>query len=133
MIELESRYELKDLVKSADLASSLAITDEDGFPEVLATARMVALMEMSAARLIRPLLTEGELSVGVNVDVKHLAATPVGEEVTAVSIYKGLEGKLHKFEVELHDRGGLVGKGLHTRAIVKLDRLQQGTASRLAG
>ena len=88
-------------------------------------------MELAAARLMKPLLGDGELSVGMNVTVDHLAATPVGEEVTAIAIYQGMESKLYKFEVELHDKGGKVGSGSHTRAIVKTERLVQGAINRV--
>ena len=88
-------------------------------------------MEIAAARLMKPLLSEGELSVGVNVNVTHMAATPNNVEVKAVATYQGTEGKLHKFDVELYDQAGLAGSGIHTRAIVKTDRLVQGAMNRV--
>ncbi len=130
-MELDSREELVYVVQSKDLAKELSIDEQDDFPEVFATSRMVALMELAAARLMRPLLDEGELSVGVNVTVNHLAATPNNEEVKAIAIYKGMDRKLYKFEVELHDNGGKVGSGTHTRAIVKTERLVQGALNRV--
>ncbi|WP_444922743.1 thioesterase family protein [Microbulbifer sp. DLAB2-AF] len=129
-MELESREELIYVVQSKDLAKNLSIDEQDDFPEVFATSRMVALMELAAARLMKSLLGDDELSVGVNVTVNHLAATPNGEEVKAIAIYKGMEGKLYKFEVELHDKGGKAGNGTHTRAIVKTERLVQGAINR---
>ncbi|OUS24767.1 hypothetical protein A9Q99_23520 [Gammaproteobacteria bacterium 45_16_T64] len=87
-------------------------------------------MELAAARLMKPLLNEGELSVGVNVNVNHLAATLNDEVVTAVATYKGIEGKLHAFDVALFDRGGKAGAGTHTRAIIKTKRLLEGAESR---
>ena len=78
------------------------------------------------------LLKEGELSVGVGVHITHMAATPVGEEVTAKATYLGMEERLFKFKVEVSDRGGIVGKGIHTRAIVEVARIMAGTKKRLA-
>ena len=130
-MQLESREELTHLVQPEDLAKGLSIDPQDDFPEVFATSRMVAVMELAAARLMKPLLKEGELSVGVNVSVNHLAATPDGEEVRAVAVFKGMEGKLYKFKVELHDKGGMAGEGTHTRAIVKTERLVQGAINRV--
>ena len=130
-MEINSDLTLNYLVQAADLAKNLSIDKQDDFPEVLATARMVALLELAAARLMKPLLKDGELSVGVNVSVDHLAATPEGDEVKAVAKYKGIQGKLYSFEVELHDSGGLAGKGTHTRAIVKTERLVQGAKNRM--
>jgi len=130
-LDLDSKLELTYKVESKDLASALSADEQDAFPAVLATSRMVALMELAAARLMKPLLGEGELSVGVNVSINHLAATPNDEEVKALAAFKGMEGKLYKFEVELHDNGGVAGIGTHTRAIVKTERLLQSAMARV--
>ena len=114
-----------------DLASSISSQTGDEFPPVLATARMVALMEIAAARVLQPLLGPGELSVGVTVDVSHTAPTPVGAQVTATARYAGREGKLFLFEVSVIDPAGEVGRGWHKRAIVSTERLQAGAAKRL--
>jgi predicted thioesterase len=118
-------------VQKKDLAKYVAVNQQDDFPEVLATARMVALMEISAARLLNQIVKEDELSVGVNVNVTHLAATPNNQEVKLIATYQGNEGKLHKFDVEIHDAGGLAGKGTHTRAIVNKERLMTGALKRM--
>jgi predicted thioesterase len=91
---------------------------------------MIALMELAAAKGMRPLLGPGQLSVGVGVDVRHLAATPVGIEVRAVATFLGMEGKLYRFRVQAFDRGGLIGEGEHTRAVVVTDRLVNGAHAR---
>ena len=118
-------------VGPTDLASSLPIETEDEFPPVFATARMIGLMEIAAARVLQPLLGPGELSVGVTVDVSHTAPTPVGAQVTATARYAGREGKLFLFEVSVSDPGGEVGRGWHKRAIVSNERLQSGAAKRV--
>ncbi|HEX8737666.1 MAG TPA: hotdog domain-containing protein [Pyrinomonadaceae bacterium] len=121
------------VVKTEDTAKALAISLEDDFPEVFATSRMIALMELAAARGMKKLLNSGQLSVGVGVDVKHLAATPVGIEVSATATFLGMEGKLYRFKVEAFDAGGLIGEGEHTRAIISTERLLTGAVSRNAG
>ena len=121
------------VVGSGDSAKALAISLEDDFPEVFATSRMIALMELAAARGMKKLLDENQLSVGVGVDVKHLAATPVGIEVKATATFLGMAGKLYRFKVEAFDAGGLIGEGEHTRAIVVTERLLAGAISRNAG
>jgi|SRR5829696_7197807 len=118
------------IVSSQDLASSISSETGDAFPSVLATARMVALMEVAAARVLQPLLGPGELSVGVTVDITHTAPTPPGAEVTATARYAGREGKLFLFEVSAADGGGEVGRGRHKRAIVSSERLQASAAKR---
>ena len=128
---MDSRVELIYVVQTTDLAKALSSDARDDFPEVLATSRMIALMELAAARLMKPCLAENELSVGVNVNVNHFAATPNNEEVKVVAIYKGMEGKLYIFDVELYDRGGKAGSGTHSRAIVDTERLVQGAVNRV--
>jgi fluoroacetyl-CoA thioesterase len=120
------------VVGPQDLARSLPIEMGDSFPPVLATARMVALMEIAAARVLQPLLGPGELSVGVTVDITHTAPTPLGAEVTATARYDRRDGKLFLFEVSAADPGGEVGRGWHKRAIVSSERLQQGAAKRVS-
>jgi len=119
------------VVGPEDLASSLPIEIGDRFPAVFATARMVALMEIAAARVLQPLLGPGELSVGVTVDVSHTAPTPPGAQVTTTARYAGREGKLFLFEVSAFDPGGEIGRGWHKRAIVTSERLQSGAAKRV--
>ena len=117
-------------VRYEDTAHALSTLTDDTFPEVLATSRMIALMELAAAKVLRPLLKEGELSVGVVVNIKHLAATPQGGRVRAVASYVGLDGKLHRFHVQAFDDAGLIGEGEHTRAIISTERLMAGAAKR---
>ncbi len=119
------------IVTESDTAQALADTIGGAFPAVYATSKMIALMELSAAELMAPLLKDGELSVGVGVNIMHLAATPVGEEVTAQATYLGLSNKLYEFTVIVSDRGGVVGKGTHTRAIINVGRMMSGTKKRL--
>jgi fluoroacetyl-CoA thioesterase len=98
------------VVSAGDLASAIGADPGDSFPPVLATVRMIALMEVAGARVLKPFLEPGELSVGVTVDVSHTAATPEGTRVTATARYRGREGKLFVFEVAAHDQGGEIGR-----------------------
>jgi fluoroacetyl-CoA thioesterase len=118
------------VVGDSDLASALPLASGDAFPAVLATARMVALMEIASARLLHSCLSAGELSVGVSVDVTHTAPTTKGATVRAEARYLGRDGKLFLFEVVASDQGGEIGRGRHKRAIVSVDRLQAGAAKR---
>jgi predicted thioesterase len=118
------------LVTGADLAEALNQSAEDAFPPVYATSRMIGLMELAAARAMRPALSAGELSVGVSLDVTHIAATPIGVEVTAEARCIGQDGKLFVFELTARDRGGEIGRGTHKRAIVAADRLVSGAVRR---
>jgi fluoroacetyl-CoA thioesterase len=124
-------YELSYQVAQADLASEVGVAPEDSFPAVLATSRMIGLMEVAAARFMKQACQPGELSVGVGVDIKHFAPTPVGEQVRVLATYEGLDGKLHAFTVEAFDRAGKVASGKHTRAIVIGDRITEGARARM--
>jgi fluoroacetyl-CoA thioesterase len=117
-------------VAPSDLASALNLEPADAFPPVFATSRMVALMELAAARVLRAHLGAGELSVGVSVDVMHTAATPPGGTVTATARFLGREGKLFLFEVSAADDAGEIGRGRHKRAVVASERLVAGAARR---
>jgi len=130
-MESGAKREIVYTILPQDLASEVAVGGEDAFPEVLATSRMIGLMEVAAARLMQPLLKSGELSVGVGVDIKHFAPTPVGEEVRVMATFLEPNGKLYLFEVEVFDRAGKVASGRHTRAIVEKAALMQGAKTRM--
>ncbi|MCU1344618.1 MAG: thioesterase [Acidimicrobiia bacterium] len=131
MVDVGQVEVLTYTVSQSDLASELALEDGDAFPAVLATARLVALMELTAARLIRPLLADGQLSVGVVVDITHTAPTPPGASVEVRATYDGLDGKLHRFTIEASDRGGPIGTCAHTRAIVDSAKVVERASKRV--
>ena len=120
-------------VSESDLASAFTPGAGDSFPRVLATARMVALMEIAAARVLQPFLAEGDASVGVDVQTTHTAATPPGARVRAHARYLGREGKFHAFEVRAEDESGEIGRGTHRRAVVQGARLEGSAARRRGG
>ena len=104
---------------------SIVVTDEvtaskvgSGLLPVYATPSMIALMEGTCAESVQPYLAEGEGTVGVAVDIKHIAATPVGMTVRCESLLKEGSGKKLVFEVNVYDEKGLVGTGIHKRAII---------------
>ncbi|HYK22897.1 MAG TPA: thioesterase [Pyrinomonadaceae bacterium] len=130
--ELNATATAEIMVGPEHLASALPIEMGDAFPAVFATARMIGLMEIAAARVLQPLLGPGELSVGVTVDVTHSAPTPPGVQVTATARYAGREGKLFLFEISAADPGGEIGRGWHKRAIVTSERLVSSAERRCA-
>lgn len=120
-------------VTGIDLATINNQQPDDDFPPVFATIRMIGLMELAASRVLHPLVKEGEASVGVGVDIMHTAATPIGVLITAEARFTGMEGKLYVFEVVARDPGGEIGRGIHKRAVVSVERLQAGAARRCRG
>ena len=127
---VDSTVSVRLTVTASDLATLLNLEPADGFPPVFATSRMVGLMEVAAARVLRPHLREGEASVGVSVEVVHTAATPPGATVTATAKFVGREGKLFRFEVSAADNAGEIGRGTHKRAVVTTERLVAGASHR---
>src|SRR5262245_7238134 len=119
------------VVAANDLASALPFESQDAFPRVFATARMVALMEIASARVLQSSLENGDLSVGVSIEIIHTAPTPERALVTATARYVGREEKLFVFEVVATDPGGEIGHGRHKRAIVNVERLENKAARRI--
>lgn len=99
-------------------------------PEVYGTPFMIYLMEVAAGQAIHPQLPPGWVSVGVDVNIRHLAATPVGRTVTAKATVTAVSDKLIAFDVQAHDGVNLIGKGTHTRAPIDLVRFEQALATR---
>ena len=85
---------------------------------VFATPAMIALLEETAIQCIEPSLSEGQGSVGTRIDVKHLAPTPVGLEVTGHAELVEVEGRRLIFKVEAYDEVELIASGSHERFIV---------------
>ena len=92
---------------------------------VYATPSMVADIESFCHSLLVDYLDEGEGSVGTHVDVKHLAATPEGMEVTLTAEITQLDRRLVTFHVEVHDPVEKVGVCEHSRFVVLLDMVKQ--------
>ena len=92
-------------------------------PPVFATPMMVTAMENAALNAIRGYLDTGESAVGTAVDIRHLAATPVGHEITAEAQVTQVDGRRIVFDVSAHDEMEPIGKGTHERMIVDVARL----------
>ncbi len=89
-------------------------------PQVLATPVMILIMENAALNAIRPFLDAGESAVGTAIDVRHLAATPVGHEVRAEAEVTRVEGKRIEFKVSASDEIEQIGSGIHQRVVIDL-------------
>jgi len=97
-----------------------AIAYGSGGVAVFATPAMIGLMENAALNSVQPILSEGLTTVGTKVDIKHLAATPIGMEVVAKSELVEVDGKRLVFKVEAFDDKDKIGEGVHERFIVDL-------------
>ena len=92
---------------------------------VFATPCMIALMENTAYKSVQPFLDPGQGTVGTLLNVKHLAATPVGMEVRCETRLIEIDRKRLVFEVEAFDACGLIGEGTHERFIIDNQKFMQ--------
>jgi len=92
---------------------------------VYATPMMILHMEEAALSAVDHLLPPGKATVGYHLDVKHLAATPVGMRVTAKAELLAVDGKLLTFKVECFDEREKVGEGTHVRAVIDTARFAE--------
>ncbi|HXG93120.1 MAG TPA: thioesterase family protein [Blastocatellia bacterium] len=100
----------------------------EGMPEVYGTPIMIYHMESAAGEAIMPYLPEGWVSVGVVVNVRHLAATPVGATVTVKAEVIAVDNNTVTFAVEAHDGFEKIGEGTHVRAPVEIERFMKRVA-----
>lgn len=107
-----------------------AIAYGSGDINVFATPAMIGLMEKAALSSVDPLLPRGYTTVGIKVEVEHIAATPVGGHVRAQSRLLEVDGRRLLFEVEAYDERELVGRGTHQRFIVQADSFLQRVAAK---
>jgi predicted thioesterase len=104
--------------------SNSAKTMGSGTLDVFATPAMIALMEKTAWESVQPNLDEGSGTVGTSLNVKHVAATPLGMKVTCESELIKVDGRALTFSVKAYDEAGLIGEGEHERFIVFNDKFQ---------
>ena len=101
-------------------------------PEVFATPVMVLVMENAALNAVRPYLAPGESVVGTGVDVRHLAATPVGHLVQAEAEVTKVDGRRLEFKVSARDEKEEIGRGTHERMVVDMARINAKLAAKPA-
>ena len=122
------------LTGSADVVVAEAHTAPhvgSGKVHVLATPVMVNLMEAAALAAAERYLAPGHQSLGTQLDVRHIAATPVGMRVEAHAELIGIEGRNLRFRVEARDERELIGDGTHVRVIVNVARFDQRVQAKL--
>lgn len=99
-----------------------AISYGSGDVEVFATPAMIALMEKTANESIKPLLPEGMVSVGIEINAKHIKASKVGNTITCESFLSKVEGKKLSFDITAYDEKGKIGEATHSRVVVETDK-----------
>lgn len=122
-MEIGIKGERRFTVTEAQLASNVG----SGLVAVFATPMMIAAIEGTAAGSVVPELAEGKTTVGTQINVSHVAATPEGMEVRIETelVEISPNGKMFTFKVAAYDEAGLIGEGTHQRAVVDKARFEQ--------
>lgn len=111
--------------------STLAVNVGSGSLEVFATPMMAMLMEKSACNALADFMENDETSVGTELNIKHISATPESMKVTASAEITEANGREITFKVEAFDESGKIGEGLHKRFIVYSERFTEKAKSKL--
>lgn len=109
-----------------------AKTMGSGTLDVFATPAMIALMEKTAWKSVQNHLEDGQGTVGISLNVKHVAATPLGMKVYCESELTEVDGKKLVFTVKAFDEAGLIGEGTHERFVITNEKFQQKTNDKAA-
>jgi fluoroacetyl-CoA thioesterase len=125
-LQLGLSYIVETIVTSNETATKYG----SGGVDVYATPAMIGLMENAAMSAVSTHLEVGYTTVGTQIDIKHLAATPIGMKVTAKAELIEIEGKRLVFKVEAYDEKEPIGQGTHERYIVNLERFMDKVAKK---
>jgi predicted thioesterase len=125
-LEISTSGEARTMVSN----DNTAVKYGSGSVEVFGTPAMIALMEEAAINAVDNRLPDGFATVGIHLDISHIAATPVGINVTARAELTGLDGRKLTFKVEAFDESEKIGEGTHQRFIIELDRFRERAAKK---
>lgn len=115
---------IKGMQEVKVVESNTALAMGSGTLQVFATPSMIALMEETAWKSVAEHLEEGNGSVGIELNVKHVSATPLGMTVRCESELIEVDGRRLVFKVAAYDEAGLIGEGTHERFVVNNEKFQ---------
>ena len=120
---------MNQLITGLNAEITLIVTDSDtaakwgsGLVPVFGTPSLVGLMEAAAVKALDRHLPEGQTTVGGHIDVRHLAATPVGMQVRARAVLTSIDGKKLTFQIEAWDEVEKIGEALHERFVIDTEK-----------
>jgi fluoroacetyl-CoA thioesterase len=115
--------------RTVTVTEAMAVTTASGLfgvaaemPPVFATANMIAFIEWTCVAALAPYLAPRQRTLGTRVEVSHLAATPVGMQVSAEIELVEIDGRRLRFKVTCRDKAETIGEGFHERTLVEYDR-----------
>ena len=109
---------------------AIEFAEAGGMPAVLSTPQMIGLLERTARQALAPFLEAQERSVGIEIDLRHLAPTPVGAKVTLTARVVRAEGREITFQVEARDEVEMIARGLHKRAVIRVESFSRRVAAK---
>jgi fluoroacetyl-CoA thioesterase len=112
---------------------AIEFSEEGGMPAVLSTPQMIGLLERTARQALTPFLEPQERSVGIEIDLRHLAPTPVGATVTLITRVVLAEDREVTFQVEARDGQEMIARGLHKRAVIRVESFARRVAGKRVG
>ena len=104
----------------------------NGMPAVLSTPTLVGFLERTAREVMLPLLDANERTVGIEIEVRHLAPTPVGQSVTCIARVIQVESTQATFQVEARDEQEIIARGLHKRQVIRVEPFAHRVARKAA-
>ena len=139
MLSDMAKFELSSVSPGLCGTAELVVGPEHTAPRVgsgriavLATPVMINVIEAAALAAVEHLLPAGHQSLGTHLDVKHIAATPVGRLVTATAEVVGVEGRTIQFRVSARDEHEEIGGGTHVRVVVNVARFDERVKAKTA-
>ena len=94
---------------------------EGGMPAVLSTPHLIGLLERTARMTLAPLLDSNERTVGIEIELRHLAPTPVGQKVTCTARVIHVDAREIAFHVEARDSEEIIARGSHRRVVIRVE------------
>lgn len=128
---MELEIGLKGKVTSVVEREDTALEVGSGSLLVFATPCMVALMEGAACEAINEAIPEGKTSVGIELNISHISATPVGLDVYAEAELTAIDKSILTFKITAYDEAGIIGEGTHKRAIITTQKFLEKTYEKL--
>lgn len=118
MIEMDHLLGVAGHAATIVNSENTAVTVGSGALPVFATPAMAALIEQAAVQAVQPFMPLGTTTVGVGIQIRHLAATPVGHNINAEAVVVGVEGRKLEFKIAVFDEREKIGEGTHERFVV---------------
>ena len=126
-MEVGMKHTITEIVTIEKTAENVG----SGLLPVYATPAMIALMEKCASECVAPYIEEGKSSVGTSLQVKHLAASPVGITITCTATLTEIDGRRLAFSLPVSDEKGPISEGTHERFVIDVERFMAKCQSKL--